>query len=167
MEMTSLRFIYCVLCIALPWLNPVTIGPTASVIPILFSWMCAAGLVMAWQATADQGRNNNALAGTASLAWLIAAVLSSAMGLIQYFGATAPFDGWVNQPALGEAYANLRQRNQFATLTSIGLAALLWWFMQASKRIEGVPLLLAILAAALLGLGNAASSSRTGMVQVA
>ena len=153
-------------CVALPWLNPITIAPTASVIPFLFSWLFAAVFVLMWQATAQQDHNNNALVRTAALAWLLAALLSSAMGLLQYFGAAAPFNGWINQPALGEAYANLRQRNQFATLTSIGLAALLWWFTQTSKRIEGLPLLLAILAAALLGLGNAASSSRTGMVQI-
>jgi O-antigen ligase len=165
-DLTSLRFILCVVCVALPWLNPITIAPTASVIPFLFSWLFAAVFVLMWQATAQQDHNNNALVRTAALAWLLAALLSSAMGLLQYFGAAAPFNGWINQPALGEAYANLRQRNQFATLTSIGLAALLWWFTQTSKRIEGLPLLLAILAAALLGLGNAASSSRTGMVQI-
>ena len=84
---------------------------------------------------------------------------------------------WVNHTSLGEAYANLRQRNQFATFTNIGLAALLWWvaqgrafptmFRDASHvaTLDGRSLLV-LVAAVLLGLGNAASSSRTGLMQL-
>jgi hypothetical protein len=32
--------------IAIPWLNPFTLGPTASVVPLLVSWACAAALLM-------------------------------------------------------------------------------------------------------------------------
>lgn len=111
-------------------------------------------------------------------AWLVAALLSSAIGLLQYFGATAVFGQWVNSTGLGEAYANLRQRNQFATLTNIGLAALLWWVAQGqfktetsentppSNRFNWQPAM-AMAAAALLAMGNAASSSRTGLMQLA
>jgi hypothetical protein len=69
---------------------------------------------------------------------------------------------------LGEAFANLRQRNQFATLTNIGLAALLWCAVQPGlrepQRVQARAGLLA--AAVLLAAGNAASSSRTGLVQL-
>ncbi len=92
-------------------------------------------------------------------AWLIAALISAAIGLVQYFGASAALTPWVNGTELGEAYGNLRQRNQFATLMAMGLAALVWWVMQgASWR-------LAVAAAALLAMGSVASSSRTGLLQ--
>ncbi|MBK7051522.1 MAG: pilin glycosylation ligase domain-containing protein [Rhodoferax sp.] len=112
-------------------------------------------------------------------AWLFAALLSSLLGLLQYFGETAVFGMWVNSTALGEAYANLRQRNQFATLTNIGLAALLWWLAQgkllwparppalgqASAKTSQLPWVWGGVAM-LLAMGNAASSSRTGLLQL-
>ena len=99
---------------------------------------------------------------------------------MQYFGATGGLAPWVNSTALGEAFANLRQRNQFATLTNIGLAALLWWVAQnpeTSKthatsqlskpaRAPAISETGALSAAVLLMAGNAASSSRTGLLQL-
>jgi O-antigen ligase len=107
----------------------------------------------------------------------LVALLSAVLGLLQYFGAAGALAPWVNSAGLGEAYANLRQRNQFATLTNIGLAALLWWAAQAAatRAMAGVSprpsprawrTWLPLAAAALLALGNAASSSRTGLVQL-
>jgi O-antigen ligase len=110
-----------------------------------------------------------------SAAWLAAALLSVGLGLLQYFGISAALAPWVNSTHTGEAFANLRQRNQFATLTNIGLAALLWWVAAspvqrlrsekptlAAQPREGF----ALFAAAWLAVGNAASSSRTGLVQL-
>ena len=51
-------------------------------------------------------------------------MVSSAIGLLQYFGVAGTFSPWVNQTNFGEAFANLRQGNQFATLTNMALAAL-------------------------------------------
>lgn len=121
-----------------------------------------------------------------SSAWLTAALLSAWLGLLQYFGTTAIFGPWVNHTSVGEAFANLRQRNQFATLTNIGLAALLWWVAQGravlslsqlGKRVvRATPsswapsgcagTLMSLTAALSLGIGNAASSSRTGLLQL-
>ncbi len=117
------------------------------------------------------------MAALAASAWLLAALLSALLGLLQYFGATGALEPWVNSTGLGEAYANLRQRNQFATLTNIGLAALWLWLAQgpvtsatgdgaARPSFPGWRTLAPLAAAALLALGNAASSSRTGMVQL-
>ena len=111
--------------IALPWLNPFAPGPSPGAVPLLFSWACAAGLLALCSRLSSRdfcGR----LVTTAAWAWLAAGLLSSVMGLCQYFGAGASLLPWVNQTELGEAFANLRQRNQFATLTNIALAALLW-----------------------------------------
>lgn len=61
-------------------------------------------------------------------AWVFVAVTSALIGICQYFGLSQVMSPWINQTNAGEAFANLRQRNQFATLTSLGLVALIGWF---------------------------------------
>ena len=152
------------LFIALPWLNPFSAGPQPAVPQQLFAWSCVAGLLAMW------GRRDQPVAQ----AWLVAALASVVVGLLQYFGLTAGLDAWVNSTNMGEAFGNLRQRNQFATLTSIGLLALLWQvaIWQAGRPGEepdSTPTrdqwLLWLAAAALLAIGNAVSGSRTGLLQ--
>ena len=63
--------------------------------------------------------------------WAVAAGISALMGLLQYFDRATPFAPWINYAGLGQAFGNLRQRNQFATLCSIGLAMLWWWAQYA------------------------------------
>lgn len=149
--------------ILLPWLNPFASGPSPAVEPLLFSWTCIAGVLFAGSVSPHRSGSETLIRAIAG-AWLLAALLSSLMGLLQYFGASAVFGQWVNSTAMGEAYANLRQRNQFATLTNIGLAALLWWQVQA--RSSHRPSIVLMAGAALLAMGNAASSSRTGLLQL-
>lgn len=160
-----------------PWLNPYTHGPTPNAWPWLVSALCA---VFLWL-----GRRE-LTAERLAAGWLAAALISALMALVQYFGLAALFSPWINQPRLGEAYANLRQRNQFATLTSIGLVALIGWLALREKRANSLsascasaassassapptaagPLpFWAYGAALLLALANAASSSRTGLLQ--
>ncbi|MDP3337231.1 MAG: Wzy polymerase domain-containing protein [Rhodoferax sp.] len=156
------------LLITLPWLNPFSPGPTAAVMPLLFAWACAAGVLLlraSDNTPAARQRWAYAVAG----AWLTAACLSAMLGLLQYFGATHWLGVWVNHTEVGLAYGNLRQRNQFASLMGIGLVALLWWVAQASPQKPGRhpgQFGLALLLAVLLGAGNAASSSRTGLLQL-
>ncbi|MGH8441026.1 MAG: Wzy polymerase domain-containing protein, partial [Pseudomonas sp.] len=100
-------------------------------------------------------------------AWLIAGLISAVIGLCQYFGVEQYFLPWMSQSGAGEAFANLRQRNQFATLTNMGLLALLWHAVPASSDSPKPWAWWAVTAAAvLLSVGNAASSSRTGLVQL-
>ena len=102
-------------------------------------------------------------------AWLAAGLISSAIGMLQYFGIAGAFSPWVNQSGLGEAFANLRQRNQFATLTNIALAALLLLAVQVGSREIAAKywhLGWLLAAAVLLAVGNAISSSRTGLFQL-
>lgn len=146
------------LAIALPWLNPFSPGPSSAVVPWLFTLGCLA-LVLLLAARVR-------LADVAASAWLMAALLSAVLGLLQYFGLAAVFEPWVNSPDMGEAYANLRQRNQFATLTNIGLAALLWWWAPRATAFNNGRAPAAVAAAVLLAAGNAASSSRTGLLQL-
>ncbi|MEO7106811.1 MAG: Wzy polymerase domain-containing protein, partial [Rhodoferax sp.] len=162
--------------IAIPWLNPFSPGPMPATVPLLVSWLCVA-LLLGGAGLAgghiDKGRSATAIAN----AWLLAALVSAAMGLLQYFGQASALNPWVSNLAAGEAYANLRQRNQFATLCSIGLVALLWciatWQPRATPDILLRPgsgpgakhWLLWSTGLLLLACGNAASGSRTGLLQ--
>ncbi|TAM42730.1 MAG: polymerase [Burkholderiaceae bacterium] len=151
------------LLIALPWLDPFAPGPSPAAVPLMFSWACAAGL-LALCSRLSYREFCGRLVAIAAWAWLAAGLLSSVMGLCQYLGAGASLLPWVNQTELGEAFANLRQRNQFATLTNVALAALLW--LVTTGRNVGRRPWFAWGAAALLMAGNAASSSRTGLLEL-
>ena len=148
-----------VACIALPWLNPFAPGPSPAIVPGLISLACG-GLLLAMSLVQP------VRVRTIALAWLLAALLSSVMALLQYLG-TNPVPSLINGTNAGEAFANLRQRNQFATLTNIGLAALLWSATGQRVGAQTLARLLPFAGAALLACGNAASSSRTGLVQLA
>ncbi|BDT70334.1 hypothetical protein os1_45270 [Comamonadaceae bacterium OS-1] len=153
------------LLLALPWLNPFAPGPMAAMVPWLVALASVAGL-MGVQAVWQPARHEaSGWAGIAAGGWLLAGALSCAIGVIQYFGVSPALAPWVNTTALGEAFANLRQRNQFASLVHIALAALLWWVVQVRPAVSRRNLGLAM--AVLLGVGNAVSSSRTGLVQTA
>ena len=104
----------------------------AQEMPLLFAWVCAAVVLLALALDRQRGQHD-AMVRAMVLAWSLAAALSAAIGLLQYFGATAPFGVWLNHTDVGAAFGNLRQRNQFATLLNIGLAAALWWAVRALR----------------------------------
>jgi len=158
-------------CIVLPWIWPFASGPTAAVLPWLVSGGC---FVLLCSVNAVREVE---LGKVAPRALLAAAVLSSAIALLQYFGVSASFTPWINVATLGEAFGNLRQRNQFATLTNMGLAVLMFagwrWQLAPGRHQDGVlaqalPVrAVAVLAAvALLATANAATLSRTGLLQL-
>lgn len=89
---------------------------------------------------------------------LAAAAISAVFGLIQYFGVSEVFGPWINFARPGEAYGNLRQPNQFATLCWLGMAVL-FWGTPRSPRGWG------ICCAIVLATAAASSVSRTGMLQ--
>ncbi|WP_326538074.1 PglL family O-oligosaccharyltransferase [Pseudorhodoferax sp.] len=221
---TNLAASVLVLC-TLPWLNPLSFGPVASVPPWLFSafaaalallaatplaqprpqtlglWWCLCGastllvlalwprdaLLPAYEALALAGAfllvglgaalarclpSATPIGGLpwalwcALLPWILAGLVSSAVALAQYFGQAGPLAPWVNWAPPGEAFANLRQRNQFASLTSMALAALLarWVLVPGHlTRRHGAWLAAAVV---LLVAGNAATASRTGLLQL-
>lgn len=94
---------------------------------------------------------------------MVAAAISAVMGLLQYFLLADGLTPLLSQPSPGTAFANLHQRNQFATLTSIGLVALIGWLalQPPSDRAAWWPKYIALI----LAFGNAVSSSRTGFLQ--
>jgi O-antigen ligase len=101
------------------------------------------------------------------LGLLAAAVISAMLGILQYLGLARELSPWVNQPLKGDAFANLRQRNQFASLTSLGLVAVLGW-VAAQSRAQAMSRLSWALACVLLNVlaaGVACSVSRTGAMQ--
>ena len=164
-----MRLYFIALLITLPWLNPFSPGPSAAAVPLLFAWACAAGLLLAKAGDSGTTTTRADWVRAMALAWLAAAGLSAVIGLLQYFGATGWLGVWVNNTSAGEAYGNLRQRNQFASLLNIGFAALVWWVTQMAHKDTGRhfgQIGLALTLAVLLAAGNAASSSRTGLFQL-
>jgi O-antigen ligase len=106
------------------------------------------------------------------LRWLVvgliaAAVISAILGILQYVGWARELSPWVNQPLKGDAFANLRQRNQFASLTSIGLVAVLGWVAAQSKahNMSRSAWVLAWVLINVLAAGVACTVSRTGAMQ--
>jgi len=141
--------------VALPWLAPWSLGPSTSMLQWLVSAACGALLLLALGLGGNIAGRAACLRAVA-LGWLLAALLSSAMALLQYFGWAGPLAPWVSVTDVGEAFANLRQRNQFATLTAIGLAALMC--LRPPARWLWPALVL-------LAVADAASASRTGALQ--
>ncbi|MDO9404069.1 MAG: Wzy polymerase domain-containing protein [Polaromonas sp.] len=154
-----------------PWITPFASGPSPAFYPWLASWG-AAGLLLlfSWNSrrigASGRARNN---VWPVAWGWLLAGAISSGLGLLQYFGAAEGFELWVAKTQVGEAFANLRQRNQFASLTSIALMALVWMCahppMPESSQRAGWRTAAFCFLAALLALGNATSESRTGLLQ--
>jgi O-antigen ligase len=115
------------------------------------------GLAAGFAGTAEGGRQ---WVPVIAVAWFAAAALSTLVALAQYFGVSESFAPWFNIAAAGEAMANLRQRNQFATLTMIGMASLFWLRAAGWGR---WPVLVAV---CWLAIGNAATTSRTGLTEL-
>lgn len=98
---------------------------------------------------------------------LAAAVISAVLGVLQYLGWARELSPWVNQPLKGDAFANLRQRNQFASLTSLGLVVLLGGIAAKTQTqsMSRAAWLWALVLLNMLAAGVACSISRTGAVQ--
>lgn len=146
--------------LTLPWLVPPQGGPSPATGPWLLSMAILVALLLWWSVSALDGQR---WAECFASAWLVAALVSSGIGLCQYFGVEQLFHPWMSASVYGEAIANLRQRNQFASLTNMGLLALLWLIWHGSGKANSWWW---AMAAILLGLGNASSASRTGLVQL-
>jgi O-antigen ligase len=121
----------------------------------------AGGCLLVYMMAATAAAQSQCTGGvrTAAVAWLSAATISTFVALYQYFGLADGLAPWVTTSAVGEAFANLRQRNQFASLTVIGMAAL-FWLLPGLRRWQ------AAAAIAWLALGNALTTSRTGLLQI-
>jgi len=130
-------------------------------------WLPAVGVLGAMAAAACVGaglaRGGSSTSAVLAVGVLAAGLVSAVLGLLQYYGLAEPLVPWTTAPALGQAYGNLRQRNQFATLISMALVAALW--IHATQPSVRARRWLAA-AALLLLVAAAASTSRTGLLQL-
>lgn len=149
----------------IPTLSPMWIG-AVSALALLSgpSGVAALAIVGLCMGVGVSAKRVDGIAECVASAWVVASLLSSGIGLIQYFGIGDSFSPWISPATVGEAYGNLRQRNQFATLTNIGQAALFWFVV--THRISDKNVWIAMAAAVLLAFGTAASGSRTGLLQL-
>ena len=103
--------------------------------------------------------------------WLVVAYLSCGFAGLQYLSLAQLFEPWISSSGEAVAYANMRQRNQFASLCSIGFICVLFLHQNASlTRHHNIvrqtrASVLAWLGLVALAVGNSLSSSRTGAVQ--
>ena len=143
--------------LAFCWLVPFTYGPTQVVTQSLVVWTAA---VLWWAFWIFELANKRSKVNSAPVAWLLAAAFSAVMGLLQYIGTAEIFNPLINYVQAGQAYANLRQRNQLATLLAIGCSALLW------LQTRAMPNRVAAVCLGLLVAADAATGSRTGLLQL-
>ena len=157
----------CVIAVALPFLFCITDAPTANFWPLLASWLCGTVLL---SVAALEGRHGDREAWARRLAGglALAAVAGSAIGLAQYVAGDLGLSPWVHASVPGQAVGNLRQRNQQASLLSLGAWALLWWTLHGGpglRRRAGVANVLLVMALVGIALASAATASRTGALQ--
>lgn len=96
---------------------------------------------------------------------LWAGIVSAVLGLLQYYELARILWPLTIEPSAGQAFGNLRQRNQFASLISMALIAALWLYPRYRtglwwRRLLWVGTILLLLTAA------AASTSRTGLLEI-
>ncbi len=193
----------CSAAVYLPWLNTISGGPSAQVIPWLLSLfavavLCAAGgmrrlpvalllavtAIAAWGTVRGHGGLDffafaggigmvllSASAGASlsaredglrAVAWALvaAAAVNAVIGLAQHQGFLQQGNQWLSAALPGEAEGNLRQRNLFASHLSLGMIALAWLFARGLRMAVALPLVV------LLAVASAASTSRTGLLQL-
>ena len=135
------------LAVALPFLFSYSHPPSSNFWPLVAAWACGAVLALvvvcrAWRlrrlpgaALAADGRVF--VASQLAVGLLLAALLGGVVGLLQYFLGDPGLAPWVQPSEPGQAIGNLRQRNQQASLMSLGVWALLWLVVQMQARMGG------------------------------
>lgn len=183
--------------LTLPFVFGYTQPPSFNFWPVVVAWSCGLVLLllMAWRAWGLRGGSRWSPAPAGGRAFmasqlaaglLLAAVLGGCIGLAQFFGGDLGLSPWVQPSTPGQAIGNLRQRNQQASLLSLGVWALLWIAAQLQARLDArgraTPLyeslpgsgwawpswlagLLLAWGLALLAIASAATASRTGASQ--
>lgn len=137
--------------LVLPWVHRFAPGPVSDLVPWLISWAALALAMMHWR---------HLSASVVAQSWAIAALLSSLIGLVQFFGFADTFASVMHVPTYsGDAFGNLRQRNQQATLLTMGMFAVLAWYAWGLPRKHALWMLV------VLAWGLAATASRTGLLQ--
>lgn len=184
--------------LTLPFVFGYTQPPSSNFWPVMASWACGLVMLLLWWWRSRRaggggaqrpvgGADGRVFIGTQLAAGLLlAGLLGSVIGLVQYFAGDVGLSPWVQASTPGQAIGNLRQRNQQASLLSLGVWALLWILAQIQARLDAggksalvqevllgggrpwpswlVGLLLAW-GLTLLATASAATASRTGAAQ--
>ncbi|MBT9514938.1 MAG: O-antigen ligase C-terminal domain-containing protein [Acidovorax sp.] len=180
--------------LTLPFVFGYTQPPSSNFWPVMASWSCGLVMLLLWwwrsrraRSVGADGADGRVFIGTQLAAGLLlAGLLGSVIGLVQYFAGDVGLSPWVQASTPGQAIGNLRQRNQQASLLSLGVWALLWILAQTQARLDAggkaalvqkvllgggrpwpswlVGLLLAW-GLTLLAMASAATASRTGAAQ--
>ena len=178
MRFAALATPLTLLAVALPFLFCFTQPPLTNFWPLVASGACAvvlAGLALLRSPQRSSGCGMpapgafpaGAPVSADHLAWglVCAALVASGVGLLQYFLGDPGMVG-VQPSTPGQAIGNLRQRNQQASLLSMGVWAVLWLQAGGAARSpDGRSAVAAGAGLALLALGSAATASRTGGLQ--
>ncbi|MGE0496331.1 MAG: PglL family O-oligosaccharyltransferase [Ramlibacter sp.] len=118
--------------------------------------LAGVGMVVMWASIGSASDSH--IEAVFSLTLLAVAVVSAVIAICQYFGVSHHLEPWLSSAPAGEAYGNLRQRNQLASLTSMGFAVVL--HRSNLRRLVVWPALILLLAA------NAATASRIGLAEL-
>ena len=144
----------------LPWLLNPSWGPS----PIVLQTALSAAAALVWFVLPPAQRGD--MAGAVALSWLAGACVNAAIAIAQYFGGVQDSSLFMSAANYGEAYGNLRQRNQAATLFALGLAAAFYLVARCRGLARaGLAYVGLGLAVALLSAACALTSSRTGLLQ--
>ena len=186
MSFAALATPLTLLAVALPFLFCFTQPPLTNFWPLLASGGCAAVLI--WLALVRRSQQlhrgeagpcapsrgvfpSGAVVSSEHLALglVCACVAASVIGLLQYFLGDPGIVG-VQPSTPGQSIGNLRQRNQQASLLSMGVWSVLWWVGRGSmpQGWQGWRVATAWMAGGvlvLLAVGSAATASRTGGMQ--
>jgi O-antigen ligase len=148
------------LLLALVLITPWVFNPSWGPSPMVMQTCLAGAAALVWFVLPPAARGPAAT--LIATAWLVAACINGAIAVAQYFGLVTESTAWASAAAYGEAYGNLRQRNQLATLLALGLASA--FFLVTVTRDRAVHIVLA-LAVVLVSAACALTSSRTGLLQ--
>lgn len=156
---TAIAFILIV-----AWLVPPLYGPAPYMLPMIAAYATLAGFILFcdWR-----DRMPMPLAQIGALrSWQIAATLNSLIGLAQYSELLRSGSYWGIFAGSGGAYGQLLQRNHFATLTSIGVLVFMLQIKSMKLQHREVKFWCYLALISILVCANAASSSRTGGLQI-
>lgn len=147
------------------WVGDIVARGTAAPSPGAVSgWIVLAGVAAcaAVGSLAHAGRPGWS-ASTIAWAWLIAGLLSTVIAMAQAAGVADLLGTLAAQSPNRQAFANLRQKNHYATLANIALLATVWLVLHGRPAL---PRGAAAAAALFLCTGVAATASRTGALQM-
>jgi len=146
----------------MPWLQFTTGKLMFAGDALMVSWYVGLWLaaLVAGRLLAESSKPHDGLSPL-MVAWLVAAMLSIGIALVQYTGAVNLGIYAAELPPGARPFANLAQPNNFSTACFIGLCSLLW--LHQLKRVNNGVL---AFGAAFLLLGMVLSQSRTAWLQM-